>query len=192
MNTLARQCRRYVCLFCFAPPLTALQEENIIYSRFIIVSKMDTGSTGIPSLPLVGTGPNGDFLEVDIMRRTKGTLKVSLDSLSVGCVLRVYNELSDAFVCFKRQLVEKGSADTSLICLHDYIGVAENPSSDEAVKKKLKNSCNCVWILPFHLKGGGGVNISTLKYHVDVHYPKPNVDKGKQFLSFGQKSLTVL
>jgi hypothetical protein len=45
-------------------------------------------------------------------------------------------------------------------------------------------------LYPFHRKGGGGVNISTLKYHVDVHYPKPNVDKGMQSVSVGQQTLT--
>ena len=150
---------------------------------------MDLSTISI-SKPLT-SGPNGDFLEADLMRQSKGTMKVSLDLLPSGCVLMVYNELSTAFVRFKRGPAKEESGDTSISCLHEYAGVVEKPCQDSsAVVKKPKNSCDCVWILPFKRKSGGGVNIQTLKFHVDVHYPKPMADRKKHAVSAGQKSLT--
>jgi hypothetical protein len=149
---------------------------------------MDLSTISI-SKPLT-SGPNGDFLEADLMRQSKGTMKVSLDLLPSGCVLMVYNELSTAFVRFKRGPAKEESGDTSISCLHEYAGVVEKPCQDSSVVKKPKNSCDCVWILPFKRKSGGGVNIQTLKFHVDVHYPKPMADRKKHAVSAGQKSLT--
>ena len=72
---------------------------------------LSTSSSSKP-LTLVGSGPNGDFLEADLMRQSKGTMKVSLDLLPSGCVLMVYNELSTAFVRFKRGPAKESSSSS--------------------------------------------------------------------------------
>ena len=139
-----------------------------------------------PTSPLVGSGHNGDFLEVDIMRQIKGVMKVSLDLLPVGCVLRVYDDTQ--FVRFKR-IAKEGSSDTIIICLHDYAGVIENPCLHGATNKKSRNTCGSSWILSSKRQFGGGANIQTLKYHLEVHYPKPKVDKVKPSVSTSQRTL---
>jgi hypothetical protein len=67
--------------------------------------------------------------------------------------------------------------------------VVESPCPLGAINKKSRNSCESSWILPFKRQFGGGANIQTLKYHLEVHYPKPKVDKVKQPASTSKRML---
>ncbi len=130
------------------------------------------------------SGPDGDFIEKDIQQMRKGKSVPSLRLIPDGGVLRIFNtEDEDVFARFEK-ITSGGSVVFS--CLHD-IGMTSSMSKSKQQKIccSTKITINCDLLN----KGqGGGANISTLRAHCNVHFPKA-ARKNSSLISSSQRKL---
>ena len=126
------------------------------------ISAPDTTITPTPS------GPDGDYIEADLERPSRGAIRASVKLLPLNGIIRIYPQVGStaagqqcAFVRFRHMPPTSATRDSSftVCCLHQYNIAA---SSDAAVTatKKVKQSCASAYSVS--LRGPGGANISTL------------------------------
>jgi hypothetical protein len=120
------------------------------------------------TITVTPSSPDGDFIEKNIQQMCKGKAVASLWLIPDEGVLRLFNtEDEDVFARF-----EKSTSGGSIVfsCLHD-IGMASSLSKSKQQKIcfSMKITINCD---PLNKGQGGGANISTLRAHCKVHFPK--------------------
>jgi hypothetical protein len=113
------------------------------------------------------SGPDGDFLENDILQVCKGKSVVSLWLIPNKGILRVFpKEDKDFFIQFQKSDEE---SFVTFSCLHELGSLSSNTN------KQQKICCSTKIKIDFDTKRkmvGGGANITTLRAHGQLHFPK--------------------
>jgi hypothetical protein len=134
-------------------------------------------SFGMPS------GPDGDYLENDILQVRKGKSVVSLRLMPDKGILRVFPKEDKAyFVRFQKSDEE---SFVSFSCLHEMGSSLSNSNKQQKIccSTKIK-----IYLDAKTKMAGGGANITTLRAHGQLHFPKAARVLPPSLLS-GQKRL---